>query len=149
MHKNLYFEFWNLGKKINLKFLIGLISIIIVSGSFVFSQLSGLGGSTTGSTAINNILCQVYTTVMDVIFVLAIVLMVSGGALYAASRILPANLKGQLEGYAYGMLLGGVVGIILVIMGPDIIKMIVHSSGVGASDINSTGCSGISGFGTL
>ncbi|MCL4381334.1 hypothetical protein M1141_03625 [Candidatus Marsarchaeota archaeon] len=145
----------------NFKILILMASVILSFTSLMFAQsvsqvvgaagalssaasavtsISSGGTSSQGSTAINKVLCNVYSTIMDVVFVLAIVLMVGGGALYAASRILPGNLKGQLEGYAYGMLLGGVVGIILVILGPDIIKMIVGNTSSGIS--TTTVCNG-------
>ncbi len=135
MNQNLYFRLWNISKKMNFKLLIIVASVVLSLTSLMFAQITtaipGIGGSSQGSAAINNVLCNVYSTIMDVVFVLAIVLMVGGGSLYAASRILPGNLKGQLEGYAYGMLLGGVVGIILVILGPDIIKMIVGNTSSG------------------
>ncbi len=135
MNQNLYFRLWDISKKMNFKLLVIIASVVLSLTSLMFAQITtgipGTGGSSQGSTAINTVLCNVYSTIMNVVFVLAIVLMVGGGSLYAASRILPGNLKGQLEGYAYGMLLGGVVGIILVILGPDIIKMIVGNTSSG------------------
>lgn len=118
----------------NLKVLILISAIILGFSSFIFAGGLSIGGSGASGTAqqatnqISTTMCAFYTTIMQVIMILAILLMVMGGALYAGSHIMPGQLKGQMQGYAYGMLLGGVVGLIIVLAGPAILHMIVSGN---------------------
>ena len=109
---------------------------LILSLTLGFSSIVLGTSSAPGSTQMSSVLCAFYSTIMNVIFILAVLLMVLGGALYAGSTIMPAQLKGQLQGYAYGMLMGGVVGLVIVLAGPRILTMIVRNS----SKVSSTGC---------
>ncbi len=133
-------------KILNFKLVFLVLSLVFGFSSMVFAQFgsgasapgSGSGASAPGSAQMSSVLCAFYSTIMNVIFILAVLLMVLGGALYAGSTIMPAQLKGQLQGYAYGMLMGGVVGLIIVLAGPYILKMIVGTS----STVSTTGCTG-------
>ncbi len=58
-------------------------------------------------------LCTVYQTVIPVLIILAIALLVMGGAIYSASSIFTSQIRGTLRGYAVGMILGGAVGLIV------------------------------------
>ncbi len=122
-------------KILNFKLVFLVLSLVFGFSSMVFAQF-GSGASAPGSAQMSSVLCAFYSTIMNVIFILAVLLMVLGGALYAGSTIMPAQLKGQLQGYAYGMLMGGVVGLVIVLAGPRILTMIVRNS----SKVSSTGC---------
>lgn len=122
-------------KILNFKLIFLILSLVLGFSSIALAQF---GNSAPGSTQMSSVLCAFYSTIMSVIFILAVLLMVLGGALYAGSTIMPAQLKGQLQGYAYGMLMGGVVGLIIVLAGPYILKMIVGTS----STVSTTGCTG-------
>ncbi len=124
----------------NLKIFILISSIILGLSGLIFAGF-GLGGASGASAQATNqistTMCAFYDTIMEVIMILAILLMVMGGALYAGSHIMPGQLKGQMQGYAYGMLLGGVVGLIIVLAGPAILHMIVS----GNSQLSNQSCS--------
>jgi hypothetical protein len=80
-----------------------------------------------------------------VIGVLALLLFIAGGSLYAGAHMLPAagNLRGNLQGWSMGMIMGGIVGIILVLLAPYLVGLILgfSSSGTpGMQNINLQGC---------
>lgn len=73
-------------------------------------------------------LCGVYNNVHNIIFLLAIVLVIMGGALYAGANIMPSASKGAIQGYGMGFILGGVVGVIISILAPYIIGIVSGQS---------------------
>lgn len=111
------------------------------------SGSSGTGSGTTGVAAANCVLVQLisaYNVVQTGIFVVGLLLMLIGGALYAASHILPGQTKGTLQGYAMGMIMGGVAGVIIAILAPYIFQVITGtpaSTYIGSSIVTPTsGC---------
>ena len=91
--------------------------------------------STTGLSTLSESLCGIVGSIRTVIGVIAILLFITGGALYASAHMLPAagNLRGNLQGWSMGMIVGAVVGLILVLLAPTIIGTI---SGVGGSSLS-------------
>jgi hypothetical protein len=74
-------------------------------------------------------LCGVYNTVHNVIFLLGIVLVILGGALYAGAHVMPSQSKGTIQGYGMGFILGGIIGVIIAILAPFIIGLVSGRSG--------------------
>lgn len=105
---------------------------------------SALAQTSTSSGA-NSVICSivnVYNTVITAIFVIGIMLMILGGALYAGSHLMPGSTKGTMQGYGMGMVLGGVIGIIIAVLAPFILNVITGNTAsayvTGAS--NFSGC---------
>jgi hypothetical protein len=69
-------------------------------------------------------ICSVYLTVHTVVFVLGLTLLILGAALYAGGNIAPGNLKGSIQGYGMGMIVGGIVGVMLAIIAPWLLGVI-------------------------
>jgi uncharacterized membrane protein required for colicin V production len=136
-----------------LGFLTTFLIIIVGFASLSVAQTSATGNGAT--TAVTQVLCNIYNQVSTIIFVLAITLMVVGGAIYAGSHLLPAQTRGQFQGYAMGMIVGGVIGVIIVIAAPFIIGQLEKvnqsaNSNSGSTDLNTpTGnpCAGVTGSG--
>ncbi len=86
------------------------------------------GGNTGGLTgsAISAI-CQVYSFVNVIVFVLALTLMILGGALYAGAQILPGATRGQVQAYAMGLVLGGVAGAIIAMLAPYVLSVVYNA----------------------
>ena len=82
----------------------------------------------TPANAIMYPLCGIYTNVHNIIFLLAIVLVILGGALYAGANVMPSASKGAIQGYGMGFILGGVVGVIISILAPYIIGLVSGQS---------------------
>jgi hypothetical protein len=99
-------------------------SIVVMFATLTAGQNLGNGNS-SGANAVTQVLCNVYNQVSSIIFVLALCLMVVGGAIYAGSHLLPAQTRGQFQGYAMGMVVGGVIGVIIVIAAPFIIGQLI------------------------
>ena len=103
--------------------------------SCVSSSGGGGGGSSGGSTAnsANSVLCNLYSayyTVQTAIFVIGILLMILGGALYAGSHVMPGQSKGTMQGYAMGMIMGGIIGVVIAVIAPYIFGLIVGNSAI-------------------
>ena len=90
---------------------------------------SSSGGSNGGSSSApaNAAICSLgslFTTIKTAIFVIGLILMILGGALYAGSHVMPGSSKGTVQGYAMGMILGGVIGVIIALLAPYILSLI-------------------------
>lgn len=105
--------------------------------AIVFAFLLGYVGSfASAQTLTQNVLgpiCKVYNVVYAAVFVLGLTLLVLGAALYAGGNIAPANLKGQIQGYGMGMIVGGIVGVMLAILAPWLLGVITGNTGIAAS----------------
>lgn len=82
------------------------------------------------ANVISSALCGVVDNVRLFVGILALVLFILGGILYATAHFLPTagQLKGSMQGWAMGMLMGGVLGIILVILAQPIVTLITGFS---------------------
>lgn len=110
-----------------------LMLVLTVFGFFganmAFSQ------SSTPNTAISTALCGVYHIINTVVFIIGLVLVVLGGVMYAAAHVLPGNLKGSLQGYGMGMIVGGIAGVIIALSAGYIIGVISGNSAITASSL--------------
>jgi hypothetical protein len=141
-----------MGANIKDKVSVGLTALIsrlnmirVLWYMFVLGSLFSLVASAGGyqySAAYNALwgLCSVYNTVVGVIFILALVLIVLGGALFAGSNMLPAQTKGQIQGYGMSMVIGGIIGIVIFFIAPFILGVL------GASSTQLTTCNGWSAY---
>ena len=102
-----------------------------VPGCNAYSSIGCPTGSqqcVTPANAVMYPLCGVYINVHNIIFLLAIVLVILGGALYAGANVMPSASKGAIQGYGMGFILGGVVGVIISILAPYIIGLVSGQS---------------------
>ncbi len=102
--------------------------------------MSTLTIATAQATALTTALCGIITQVQEVIFFIALALMIIGGSLYAAAHMLPAQQRGALQGYGMGMIIGGVVGVILVLVAPYVLNMILTNSAASGSGVSLANC---------
>ncbi|MDE1827833.1 MAG: hypothetical protein KGH65_01595 [Candidatus Micrarchaeota archaeon] len=95
-------------------------------GSSSGTTVSGTNGSTID--VLTSQLCGIVGGVRTVIGVIALVMFLVGGVLYAVGHFMPAagQVKASMQGWAMGMILGGVIGVILVILAPFIISTILN-----------------------
>ncbi|MGC8649299.1 MAG: hypothetical protein ACP5UN_03740, partial [Candidatus Micrarchaeia archaeon] len=91
------------------------------------------GGSLTLSP-VTGAICSVYTIVNQALFLLALVIMLLGGTLYAGAHIMPGQTRGIIQGYAMGMIIGGVVAVIIAMVAPWVLSIV---TGVSISQITS------------
>jgi len=97
----------------------------------VMGMIGFLAGTVSAQTTQNSALCSIlttYTDVVDIIFVLGLMLMILGGAMYAGANLLPGTTKGSLQGYGMGMIIGGVIGVIIAELAPFILQGLTGSS---------------------
>ena len=113
---------------------------LVLTGMFgvvgAATDLGGVSGSgttvsgTSGTDVVGTLtsqLCGIVNGVRTVIGVIALVMFLVGGVLYAVGHFMPAagQVKASMQGWAMGMILGGVIGVILVILAPFIISTIL------------------------
>ncbi len=99
------------------------------------SILIGIIGSLTAPLAyaqnavnnVQNVLCGIVTTVSQVLSILALMMFILGGTLYAFAHLLPATgtFRGNMQGWGMGMLLGGIIALILYIIAPFIVNSLI------------------------
>ena len=103
----------------------------------VFAMLLGYAGALAPAaqgltTNVITPICSVYVTVHTVVFILGLTLLILGAALYAGGNIAPGNLKGQIQGYGMGMIVGGIVGVMLAIIAPWMLGVISGNTTIAA-----------------
>ncbi len=107
-----------------------VLSLVTPAGAPAISTVCSANyNPTSGSTSpALQAICQVYSILNSVVFVLALALMIIGGALYAGANVLPGQTRGVVQGYAMGLVLGGLVGALIVLIAPWILQTIIGSS---------------------
>ncbi len=96
-------------------------------GFAVLALLSIMAAPALAQNGSPNVICaiiSVYQTVSTAIFVIGLMLMILGGALYAGSHLMPGSSKGTMQGYGMGMVLGGVIGIVIAVLAPFILSVL-------------------------
>lgn len=117
------------------KFILLAVSVLGLFGTIAASQ--GGGNNAGGSTVA--VLCTIFNTVRNVIFLLGLTLMILGGALYAGANIMPSQSKGGFQGYGMAMIIGGVIGVAIAIAAPFILNILVSTNPNGILGYTNTG----------
>ncbi|MEM3827373.1 MAG: hypothetical protein QXR58_02120 [Candidatus Micrarchaeaceae archaeon] len=99
--------------------ILGKLMLILTIFGFIGANLAA-----SQVNAISSALCGIYSLVHTVIFIVGLVLIILGGAMYAGAHVLPGNLKGSLQGYGMGMIVGGIAGVIIAMSAPYIMGVI-------------------------
>ena len=103
------------------------------------------GVACTANTPISTVLsaniCNIVDNVKMVVGIIALAMLTLGGVMYAIAHLLPAagNVRGNMTGWATGMMAGGVIGIILVGLAPGIISAFVQTAGLSGKVLTSCG----------
>jgi hypothetical protein len=98
-----------------------MVLMLLSLVSVMYAQLPPQG---TAEYNAMSALCSVYNPIVGIIFILALVLIVLGGALFAGSNMLPAQTKGQIQSYGMSMIIGGVIGIVIYLIAPFMIGVL-------------------------
>lgn len=116
-----------------------LAYLVFVAGTFANILGMTVAAQTNTLSQLSSQLCTIVGDVRDVIGVFALVLFIIGGVLYAAAHFLPAagQIRGNLQGWSMGMIIGGIIGIILVIAAPAIVNIV---TGFGSGTLSSVTC---------
>ncbi|MGC8547483.1 MAG: hypothetical protein ACP5MC_00565 [Candidatus Micrarchaeia archaeon] len=103
----------------NIKAILYLLSAIGIITSFVAAQ-SALQSS------VQSTLCGIVNFVKAIVGVLAVVLIILGGVLYAVGHFLPATgqVRQSIQGWAMGMIFAAIVAIVLFIVAQPLVTMI-------------------------
>ncbi|MEM3820586.1 MAG: hypothetical protein QXM58_02515 [Candidatus Micrarchaeaceae archaeon] len=107
----------------------------ILLASFLSTALMAQNTMSATQT-LSSQLCGIVSSVRTIIGIIALVMFLIGGVLYAIAHFLPSagQIKGSLQGWAMGMIIGGIVGLILVIIAPYIITQVVaFGNGISAA----------------
>ncbi|MEM3791501.1 MAG: hypothetical protein QXL16_02120 [Candidatus Micrarchaeaceae archaeon] len=113
------------------------ISLVIATAFLALSTMAQIALAQTPAqvTNLTSILCSIVADVRLTVGILAIVLFVIGGILYAASHFMPAsgNIRSGFQGWGMAMILGGIIGLILVIIAPFIVAKVASFASSSAS----------------
>ena len=116
-----------------------LYYVFVVGGLFATFVSATTTVPNNQAATLSASLCGIVGSIRTVIGVLALLLFIAGGSLYAGAHMLPAagNLRGNLQGWSMGMIMGGIVGIILVLLAPYLVDMIIN---LGGTTVNAPNC---------
>ncbi len=74
------------------------------------SNIGSSNGGTANAAPLTSSLCTIFAQIEAILAVLSITLLLLGAVLYELGQLLPAQARGTIQGYAMGMILGGLVG---------------------------------------
>lgn len=109
-----------------------LLLAVSLLGIFTVVTASQAGGTGSVNSSITNTLCNVFTTIKNVIFLLGLTLMILGGAIYAGANLMPSQSKGGFQGYGMAMIIGGVIGVAIAVAAPFVLNLLLQSNPNGA-----------------
>lgn len=121
-------------------FLVG-ISVLMSLSLISFAQVNGNNTNNAAQSTILSVICQIFNTIKNVIFILGLTLMILGGALYAGANLMPSQSRGGFQGYGMAMIIGGVIGVAIAVAAPFILNLIIRTN-PNAVTINVTSNSG-------
>jgi hypothetical protein len=122
---------------VNARFLLLAVTTLGLLGTLITAQSLG------GATGAANVLCAVFNSVRNIIFLLGLTLMILGAALYAGANIMPSAQRGGFQGYGMAMIIGGVVGLVIAIAAPFVLNLLVSAGGAN-SVLGYTGTASVS-----
>jgi hypothetical protein len=110
-----------------------------INGTYtITSNCCGLSGNTAFNWSLPqpparpglpvSLLCSVYSAVHNVIFLLCILLMMFGAAMYASGHAMPGAHKTQFQNYGMGLIIGSLIGVTLAVLAPFILHAIAGNS---------------------
>ena len=93
-----------------------------------------------GTQLLSQEFCGIVNDIRDVVGVFALAMFLIGGILYAAGHFMPAagNIRSTTQGWAMGMIIGGIIGLILVIIAPTLLSIITSFGGYGYNQISAS-----------
>ena len=109
------------------------VSVMLATSLIGYAQGSNDNVAGTGNSAVMETICNIFSTIKNVIFILGLTLMVLGGAIYAGSNLMPSQSRGAFQGYGMAMVIGGIIGVAIAVAAPFILNTVVGSSGSAAS----------------
>jgi cation transporter-like permease len=125
--------------------------MLLLAAMFAGVVLASAQASTFNTAPVQQTLCNVISAVQEVVGVIAILLFVLGGVMYAIAHMMPSagQLRGNLQGWSMGMIVGGIVGLILVILAPGIVSFIIGNGLTQSANGNTitSSCTGLGLFG--
>ncbi len=80
------------------------------------------------SSTIIVIICSIYTMVHNAIFLLCIMLLIFGAAMYALSNVMPGSNKNTFMNYGIGLMIGAMIAIIITVLAPYILRAIAGNA---------------------
>lgn len=102
-----------------------------------------------GQSALSSTICGIVNGVQNIVGVLALVLFMVGGVMYMISHFIPTSVKfrEELQGWSTSMMIGGLIGLIVVIVAPEIVGFFegVAVGAAGVSGFTQTSCGGAGG----
>ncbi len=104
-----------------------LVYALLAAAPIMFGVSAQLTGT---AQSIGNALCGIVAIISNIVGVLAILMFVLGGTLYGFAHFMPAsgNIKGSMQGWGMGILMGSIVMLILYLLAPFIITRLIAAS---------------------
>jgi hypothetical protein len=130
-------------EKTGFRFITKIFAILILAFGFVSATSCVAGttcGSLSGAAALNCAMCQVCLLVSGLLPIMAFVLFVLSGVVYAMGNFFGAETRAKAIGYAMNMLTGAIIALLISIIGPTIINALLPST---ATQVTAGSCDSI------
>lgn len=116
----------------NAKFAFYSFLLLAFFSSSIFSQATGL--ERVGKAA--GCMCA---QLMSILPVIAMLMVISAGVVYAAGQLLGAETRARANTWATAMLLGAIIGILIFVVAPAVLDILYGGNGTAVSSTQSAG----------
>ena len=133
-------------RNLRLIFLVLTLGSLAVGIGYSFTSVLPQSYPTSPQAAtVSDTLCGIIAGISQVIGLLAIFMFILGGTLYGFAHFMPAsgNLKGSMQGWGMGVLMGGIIMIILYALAPFVISNLLQFSISGSVNVAVPTASGV------
>ncbi len=104
-----------------------LLSLLFIHPGIQIQHIALVQQGYLGNT-IKSQICPVYFAANNIIFVLALLLLILGSMLYATGKVFPAIISANVQSYGMWMLVGGVAGAAISVSAPYILSAVTGAS---------------------
>ncbi len=102
----------------------------IMYAVLMFAVATSLVAATTGGvSALSNALTSLCSDIKGLIPIVSFLMIVSAGVIYAAGQLLGAETRARASVWATAMLVGAVIGLLIVVITPNILGALYPSGG--------------------
>lgn len=97
----------------------------------VFLLLASLTVAQSGFTALSSALVSLCSGIKSIIPIVAFLMIVCAGVIYAAGQLLGAETRARASVWATAMLVGAIIGLLIVVVTPSILEA-MYGGGTGS-----------------
>jgi len=103
--------------------LIGLACLLVLAEAVAVQATTTTTTTTTGTGGITNALTNICTTIKAIVPIVALLMFIIAGAVYAAGQVMGAETRARANVWSTAMLVGGIIGLIIAASAPYFVNI--------------------------